>query len=145
MNDWQLDYYCNAINSKFLRINKSMGLWLPYNKYLGFRIISCVCSLFLIVIANTRKTTTAIKFNKKIKSYLYIQAHLLAPTQGRPLRKQKSLNFANAQILLNLNGIRPNDNWENKLFWRNKWAYTPHLQRKWVKKFICHFAILSWK
>ncbi|WP_158634655.1 hypothetical protein [Flavobacterium glaciei] len=29
----------------------------------------------------------------------HIQAHLVAPTHGRPLRNQKSLNFANAPTL----------------------------------------------
>ena len=32
----------------------------------------------------------------EIKSQPHIQVHLLAPTHRRPLRKQKSLNFANA-------------------------------------------------
>ncbi|HEY9167966.1 MAG TPA: hypothetical protein VIN72_00600 [Lutibacter sp.] len=33
----------------------------------------------------------------EIKCQPHIQVHLLAPTHGRPLRNQKSLNFANTQ------------------------------------------------
>jgi len=55
------------------------------------------------VTANARKTTTVIKLTIKIKSQPHIQADLLAPTHWRPLGEQKSLNFANTIILLNLN------------------------------------------